>query len=219
MAPFILVFHLTINSSRPGRDEEGWRLRQAEVEASLESDDEIEIEEGQGGEDVALPRLVLAVSSLRDDLKVLIHPTEAEAPPLRRVRASREANILYGFGDASESYFGWSIDFGDGVQYELVEWCDNIQEASSNYRELQNLMNAMLRAAREGKLDGCEVFLYTDNQTVEGSYFQGTAKSRALFELIVTLYKLQMQFDFILHVVWIAGTRMIQQGTDGLSRE
>jgi hypothetical protein len=76
----------------------------------------------------------------------------------------------------------------------------------------------MPRAAQEGRLDGCEVFLYTDNQTAEGSYFQGTAKSRALFELIVTLYKLQMQFDFILHVVWIAGTRMIQQGTDGLSR-
>jgi hypothetical protein len=29
---------------------------------------------------------------------------------------------------------------------------------------------------------------------------------------------LQMDFDFILHVIWIAGTRMIQQGTDGLSR-
>jgi hypothetical protein len=27
-----------------------------------------------------------------------------------------------------------------------------------------------------------------------------------------------MQFDFILHVVWIAGTRMIQQGIDGLPR-
>jgi hypothetical protein len=43
-----------------------------------------------------------------------------------------------------------------------------------------------------GGLDGCEVFLYTDNQTVEGSYFRGTFKGRALFELIVTLYKLQM---------------------------
>jgi hypothetical protein len=79
-------------------------------------------------------------------------------------------------------------------------------------------VNAMLRVDQEGRLDGCEVFLYTDNQTAEGSYFWGTSKSRALFELIVTLYKLQMQFDFILHVVWIAGTRMIQQGTDGLSR-
>jgi ribonuclease HI len=103
------------------------------------------------------------------------------------VRASRKANILCGFGDASGSGFGWCIDFGDGVRYELGEWCDKIQEASSNYRELQNLVNAMLRAAQEGRLDGCEVFLYADNQTAEGSYFRGTAKSRALFELIVTL--------------------------------
>jgi hypothetical protein len=125
---------------------------------------------------------------------------------------------LYGVGDASDSGFGWWIDFGDGVRYELGEWCDKIQEASSNYRELQNLENAMLRVAQEGRLDGCEVFLYTDNQTSEGSYFRGTAKNRALFELIVTLYKLQMQFDFILHVVWISGTRMIQQGTDEFSR-
>jgi hypothetical protein len=62
------------------------------------------------------------------------------------------------------------------------------------------------------------VFLYTYNKTAEGSYFRGTAKSRSLFELIVTLYKLQMQFDLFFHVVWIAGTRMIQQGTDGLLR-
>jgi hypothetical protein len=36
--------------------------------------------------------------------------------------------------------------------------------------------------------------------------------------MIATLYKLQMQFDLILHVVWIAETRMIQQGNKGLSR-
>jgi hypothetical protein len=29
---------------------------------------------------------------------------------------------------------------------------------------------------------------------------------------------LHMQFDFILHVTWIAGTRMIKQGTDGFLR-
>jgi hypothetical protein len=215
MAPFLLVLYLTIDSWRPGRDEEGWRLRQAEVEASLESDDESEIKEGKGGEDGAPPRMVLAVPRLRDDLKVLVQLTEAEAPPLRRVRESRKAKILYDFGDASGSGFGWCIDFGDGVRYELGEWCDKIQEAYLNYRELRNLVNAMLRAAQEGRLDRCEVFLYTDNQTAEGAYFRGTDKSRALFELIMTLYKLQMQFDFMLHVVvWISGTWMIQQGTD-----
>jgi hypothetical protein len=65
---------------------------------------------------------------------------------------------------------------------------------------MRNLVSAMPRAAREGSLDGCEVFFNTDNQTMEGSYFRGTSKSRALFEIIVTLYKLQMQLDFMLHM-------------------
>jgi hypothetical protein len=39
-------------------------------------------------------------------------------------------------------------------------------------------VNVILRAVQEGRLNGCEVFLYTDNQTAEGSYFRGTAKSR-----------------------------------------
>jgi hypothetical protein len=47
--------------------------------------------------------------------------------------------------------------------------------------------NAMVRAAQEGRLDGCEVFFYTDNQIVEGVYSKGTAGSQSLFELIVML--------------------------------
>jgi hypothetical protein len=100
----------------------------------------------------------------------------------------------------------------------MGEWCELIQEATYIYRELRNLVNAMVRAAQEVILEGCEVFLYTDNQTAEGAYCKGKTKSRALFELLAVLYKLQMEFDFILHVIWIAGTRMIQQGTDCLPR-
>jgi hypothetical protein len=64
----------------------------------------------------------------------------------------------------------------------------------------------MVRATQEGRLDGCEVFLYTDNQTAEGTYSKETANSRAFFELIVMFYQLQMEFDFILHVIWITVT-------------
>jgi hypothetical protein len=79
-------------------------------------------------------------------------------------------------------------------------------------------VNALLRASEEGLLTGAEVFLFTDNQAAEGVYYRGTSPSWALFELMVTLYKLQMKYDLVLHVVRIAGTRMIQQGTDDLSR-
>jgi hypothetical protein len=50
MASLLLGLHLTIDSWIPGREEEGWRLRKSEVEASLESDDESEIEGGKGVE-------------------------------------------------------------------------------------------------------------------------------------------------------------------------
>jgi ribonuclease HI len=95
--------------------------------------------------------------------------TAAEDPPLRRVRARNKVNILYCYGDASGSGFEWYIDFGDGVRYKLGEWCERIQEATSNYWELRNLVNAMVRATQEGRIEGCEVFLYTDNQTSEGA--------------------------------------------------
>jgi hypothetical protein len=93
-----------------------------------------------------------------------------------------------------------------------------MSEDSSNFRELWNLVNYLIKVGEDGKLDGCEFFMYTDNQTAEYAYYQGSAPSRALFELIVTLYKLQMKYDFILHMVWITDTCMIHQGADGLSR-
>jgi hypothetical protein len=85
-------------------------------------------------------------------MEVMLMLTKAEDPPLRRVRAKSKINILYCCGDASGSGFGWCIDFGEGVRYELGEWCDSIQEATSNYRELRNLVNSMVRAAQEGRL-------------------------------------------------------------------
>jgi hypothetical protein len=70
----------------------------------------------------------------------------------------------------------------------------------------------------EGRLTGCELFLYIDNQVAEGAYYRGTAVNLLLFELVVEIYVLQMKCDIILHVIWIAGTQMIQQSADYLSR-
>jgi hypothetical protein len=105
---------------------------------------------------------------------------------------------------------------GNGVRFEFGEWCEHIQGESSTYGDFRNLVNALLRAADEGRLKGAYIFLLTDNQAAEGAYYRGTSPSRAFFELVVTLYKLQMKYDLVLHVIWIAGTCIIQQGTYGL---
>ncbi|KAL7559821.1 hypothetical protein ACA910_003984 [Epithemia clementina (nom. ined.)] len=66
--------------------------------------------------------------------------------------------------------------------------------------------------------EGTEVFLFTDNSTAEAAFYKGTSKSKLLFQLVLRLRKLEMEGKLFVHVVWVAGTCMIAQGTDGLSR-
>jgi hypothetical protein len=75
-----------------------------------------------------------------------------------------------------------------------------------------------MQACLESMLTGCEISLYTEKNVAEGAYYWGTATSLLLFELLVELYILQMKYAIILHVIWLADTRMIHQDTDDLSR-
>jgi hypothetical protein len=63
-----------------------------------------------------------------------------------------------------------------------------------------------------------EVFMFTDNYVTECAYFLGTSSSPILFDLVLRLRKLKLHAGWKIHVINIAGTRMISQGTDGLSR-
>jgi hypothetical protein len=58
-----------------------------------------------------------------------------------------------------------------------------------------------------------ELFLFTDNSTVEAVFYRGTSSNRNLFNLV-----LRLNYGLVLHLIHVAGTRMKDQGTDGLSR-
>ena len=62
------------------------------------------------------------------------------------------------------------------------------------------------------------MWLFTDNSTAESCFCKGSSSSQLLHELVLRLRKLEMEHSLNLHVVHVAGTRMIEQGTDGLSR-
>jgi hypothetical protein len=62
------------------------------------------------------------------------------------------------------------------------------------------------------------LFLFTDNTTAEAAFWKGSSKSPTLFELVLRLRTLEIEADLIIHVIHVAGKRMIAQGTDGLSR-
>ena len=57
-----------------------------------------------------------------------------------------------------------------------------------------------------------------DNLVFESVFYKGTSKIALLFEIFLRLYQLQMRLYFILHVVHIAGTSIIEEGIYGLSR-
>ena len=210
MTPYLTGLHMTIDSWRPNRDEEGWRTK-------IQSPDDFRW--SAAGEHLEGPSEVRAVPRLRNDIYALQTLTKHERPILRRVRCSKVGQVLYGFGDASGAGFGATIQIGQEIKYEYGQWTNQVtEEESSNWRELSNLVSMLQRLADDSKLSDCEIFIFTNNTTVEASFWKGSSKSRKLFDLILTLKELEFKHDFILHVVHVSGKRMIEQGTDGLSR-
>ena len=62
------------------------------------------------------------------------------------------------------------------------------------------------------------IFIFTDNIVAESCYHKGTSHSKVLFNLILRLRKAEMKAGMKLHIIHVAGTRMISQGTDAVSR-
>jgi hypothetical protein len=60
--------------------------------------------------------------------------------------------------------------------------------------------------------------MFNDNYVTECAYFKGTSSSPIMFGLVLRLRKLELHSGWKIHVIHIAGTRMISQGIDGLSQ-
>jgi hypothetical protein len=209
MVPYLKGIHLTIDSWRPNRDEDGWK-NTSTVKAACET---MEQEEA--------PRFVRAVPRLMKDLEVLLYFTSAKKPPKVPVRPTGAAVCLYMFGDASGSGSGISLWVqGQGTIYTAHgSWTDDTSAKSSNFRELYNLVLKIEELVKDGTIKrGSEIFVFTDNFVSERAFYDGLAKSVLLHELVVRLRKLEMDGHIFIRFIWIAGTRMIWQGTDGLSR-
>jgi hypothetical protein len=83
---------------------------------------------------------------------------------------------------------------------------------------LYNLVARLEELVAEGKLDGCEVFIFTDNTTAEAAFYKGNSSSRHLYELVLRLRELEMKGNLKVHMIHVAGTRMEAEGADGTSR-
>jgi len=225
IVPYLKGIHLTLDSWRQGRDEDGWKLKlngrrlfeDDDIRsAHLESSDRNTTRSNNSNSKA--PTFVLSVPRLKNDLQALQLFFKPEKPPWRFVRGRKILVATYGFGDASKSGFGSTLQMENGISYRYGTWGSDGAEKSSNFRELENLAQALENEVSTTSLTGKEVFIFTDNSTAEGAYYKGTSSSKLLFEIVLRLKKLEFLAGFKIHFIHVAGSRMIEQGTDGLSR-
>lgn len=195
-------------------------LSEMKAAMAAEGDDDTGLEElpDDVGSARSPPERVPAAPRLAGDILALQELTQAHQPPKRLVRPKAAAVAVYGFGDASGKGFGSTFTVGERLFFSHGQWEDGYDEESSNYRELYNLVLAIEHAQESGFLTDAELFMFTDNTTAELAFYRGTSSTPALFDLALRLRKMQMTGGMHLHVIHIAGTRMVQEGTDGLSR-
>ena len=166
----------------------------------------------------ASPKQVKAQPLLREHVDVLVDMFTSATPALRLVRGASIYEVLYIFGDASGLGFGSNWLSFDGLRYRFGVWGDGGEDSSSNYREMRNLVETLERVGLSGDLQGKEIFVFTDNATAESIAHKGSSTSPLLYDLVVRLYKLAMKFNCLVRIFHVAGSRMIAQGADGLSR-
>jgi hypothetical protein len=151
-----------------------------------------------------------------EDVEAMMELTSPELPPKDPVRAS-----LYLTGDASGTGFGSAIISEaeeKGVLYQAGMWETSYAQESSNFREASNLVKRLTELVEGGEVSGREIFLLTDNEVFENTYYKGHSTSRLLTGIIFRLRKAERDGGVEVHVIHVAGTRMKEMGIDGLSR-
>jgi hypothetical protein len=161
-----------------------------------------------------------AIQRFKTDIGTLMIVTKSETPPKLGVRSKHLAAVWFAFGDASEKGFGvclW-VTGTDGIDVCYGTLDQEVSEESYNYRESLNLVLRSENFSEKGLIaKGTEIF--TDKWVMtERCFFKGTSRSSLLFELVLRLRTIEMKGDLFIHLVWVTGTRMIEQGTDGLFR-
>ena len=228
--PYLKGFYNTLNNWRCGRDKDGWKISKTawleliagDISFEDENDIHMSFEDRKRSFLVKntkdQPSEVIPVPRLGRDLKALQTLFSLENPPLRLIRGSSVNCALFGFGDASGGGFGSSWEVNKDTAYRFGTWSRSMDGESSNLRELMNLVETLEEMAEQDKLKGNEIFLFTDNSTSEAAFYSGSSSSEKLFDLVLRVKKLEMHHCTKIHIIHVAGERMKEQGSDGLSR-
>jgi hypothetical protein len=163
------------------------------------------------------PQRIKPAPRLKSDARALGLLFKEKIPGEVLLRAARVYTIIYGFADASGSGFGSTIMLDGGIHYRIGTWGPD-EDETSNFREFENVVDALREEGEAGHLQDACIFMCTDNSTVEAALVKGNSSSEKLFELTLEVRRLEMKHRAKVIVSHVAGERMKDQGTDGVSR-
>ena len=134
--------------------------------------------------------------------------------------------LIVQFGDASGIRAGGAVLQPDGV---VTAWTAPLPPRvvvgfGSNIKELRRVLIQMERhaaahAAGGLSVHGCTLIDFTDSQYTSDVLEKGTADTNEGNAIIRSIRRISISLRVTLHVVHVAGTRLVENGVDGLSRK
>ena len=124
---YLKDIHATLAMHNGERNKDGWKLVRVDQNTTFFIDDNANLDNLDDAWGAAThpsdkqhawrkpPSNVKGVPRLKGDLEALSVLTDSGKPPEQLVRASRHAQVIYGFGDASGNGFGSAIEIEGGV--------------------------------------------------------------------------------------------------------
>jgi hypothetical protein len=185
MKPYLKGFHLSLETWRGNCDAEGWKKRN-----NSPMDNEWEKGTACSLEDVKLQALCQDAGDLssyckeppsgkmtvlprfKQDLEALLLLTKSKHPTMRRMRSNLVVTAYYGFSNASSGRFGLTVEYSNGLHGRFGLWGSDTEDESLNYRELPNLVKMVEEEALNGHLSNLELWIFTDNSTVESCFLE-----------------------------------------------
>jgi hypothetical protein len=162
LVPFLKGIHLTLDSWRVGRKEDGWKMTNSEWRLSMQHQAE------QGDVDQqelaylmaheGAPKTVRPVPRLANDVRALLECLSQETPPSVTLRSKSICLVKCGFGDASGKGFGSTFGLKESISYRIGVWQSDHDGESSNWREFANVVESLEEEeASSGRLENLMV--------------------------------------------------------------
>ena len=83
---------------------------------------------------------------------------------------------------------------------------------------MRNMVELVEEEVGADRMEGVDLFFLANKSVSEAVYYRGNSNNKEIFQLMLQLIYLELRRFFVLHIIWVAGTRQIAAGIYDFSR-